>query len=52
MVRLGAPLLLRTHPELALHGRYLISSRLRNEGFDFQFPKLSDPLADLVAPVQ
>ena len=52
MVRLGAPLLMRTDPELALYGRYLISARLRDEGFDFRFPELSDALADLFSPSQ
>jgi len=47
MVRLGARFLMRTDPELALYGRYLISARLRDEGFDFQFPELSGALADL-----
>jgi hypothetical protein len=47
MVRLGAPLLLRTDPELALYGRYLVSSRLREEGFEFRYAILSDALADL-----
>lgn len=47
MVRLGAPLLLRTDPELALYGRYLVSSRLRQEGFEFRFPTLAAALADL-----
>jgi len=32
MVRLGAPLLLRTDPDLALYGRYCVSRRLREEG--------------------
>jgi NAD dependent epimerase/dehydratase family enzyme len=48
MVRLGAPLLLHTDAELALYGRYLDSTRLREEGFEFRFPKLADALADLV----
>ncbi|MGH7131850.1 MAG: epimerase [Phycisphaerales bacterium] len=47
MVRLGAPLLVRTDPELALYGRYIVSRRLREEGFTFQFPMLSEALADL-----
>jgi uncharacterized protein (TIGR01777 family) len=47
MARLGAPLLMRTDPELAIYGRYLISKRLREEGFEFQFPNLSDALIDL-----
>jgi uncharacterized protein (TIGR01777 family) len=49
MVRLGAPLLLRTDPELALYGRYLTSRRLREEGFEFRFPELRPALADLIA---
>ncbi len=48
MVRLGAPLLLRTDPELALYGRYVISKRLAAEGFEFQFPKLASALNDLL----
>lgn len=48
MVRLGAPLLLRTDPELALYGRYLVSRRLHEEGFEFRFPLLQTALADLV----
>jgi NAD dependent epimerase/dehydratase family enzyme len=47
MVRLGAPLLLRTDPELALYGRYLVSTRLREEGFEFRYSVLSAALADL-----
>lgn len=51
MVRLGAPLLMRTDPELALYGRYLISSRLRDEEFSFSFPKIGGALAELSRPV-
>jgi NAD dependent epimerase/dehydratase family enzyme len=47
MVRLGAPLLMRTDPELALYGRYLVSQRLAEDGFEFRFPRLRDALADL-----
>ncbi len=47
MVRLGAPLLLRTDPELALYGRRLVSERLRREGFEFRYPVLREALADL-----
>jgi uncharacterized protein len=47
MVRLGAPLFLRTDPELALYGRYCVSRRLREEGFPFRFPDLSPALRDL-----
>jgi uncharacterized protein (TIGR01777 family) len=47
MVRVGAPLFMRTDPELALYGRYLVSRRLREERFEFRFPLLADALADL-----
>ncbi len=47
MVRLGAPLLLKTDPELALYGRYCVSERLKDEGFEFHFPDLPSALDDL-----
>ncbi len=47
MVRLGAPLVFRTDPELALYGRYVVSKRLGDEGFTFQFPTLEAALRDL-----
>jgi NAD dependent epimerase/dehydratase family enzyme len=47
MVRLAAPLLLKTDPELALYGRYCVSRRLREEGFEFRFPDLAPALNDL-----
>jgi uncharacterized protein len=47
MVRIGAPLILRTDPELALYGRYVVSKRLADEGFGFQFPLLELALKDL-----
>lgn len=47
MVRVAARLLLRTDPELALYGRYCVSRRLREEGFDFRFPELPSALHDL-----
>ena len=50
MVRAAAPLL-RTDPELALFGRYCVSRRLREEGFDFQFPDVRSALRDLYSPV-
>lgn len=47
MVRLAAPLLLGTDPELALYGRYCVSRRLREEGFEFEFPDLESALRNL-----
>lgn len=47
MVRCGARLLLRTDPELALYGRFVVSKRLQDAGFEFQFPNLREALADL-----
>lgn len=47
MVRLGAPLLMRTDPELVLYGRYVLPQRLLDEGFEFRFAQLDDALADL-----
>lgn len=49
MVRLGAPLFLRTDPELALYGRYVVSKRLRDEGFEFRFANLDDALQQIVS---
>lgn len=49
MVRLGAPLLLRTDPDLALYGRYVVSKRLAADGFEFQFPELATALMKLFA---
>ncbi len=44
MVRIAAPLILRTDPELALFGRYCVSRRLREEGFEFQYPDIASAL--------
>lgn len=49
MVRLGAPLVFKTDPELALYGRYVVPQRLLDEGFSFEFPQLPEALADCVA---
>ncbi|MBL0870360.1 MAG: DUF1731 domain-containing protein [Phycisphaerales bacterium] len=48
MVRIGAPLILKTDPELALYGRYVVPKRLQAEGFAFHFPKLQEALNDLL----
>jgi len=48
MVRLGAKWLLRTDPELALYGRYVVPQRLLEEGFMFEFTYLEKALADLL----
>lgn len=47
MVRLAAHCLLRTDPELVLHGRYCTSRRLAKEGFEFQFSDLRAALINL-----
>lgn len=47
MLNLGAPLVLKTDPELALYGRYCVSRRLAEEGFGFEFDELPHALADL-----
>lgn len=47
MVRIGAPLVMRTDPELALYGRYCMPTRLMSEGFTFQFPSLEAALRDI-----
>lgn len=48
MVRIGAPLLLRTDPDLALYGRYVVSERLEQEDFRYRFPRLREALRDLL----
>jgi uncharacterized protein (TIGR01777 family) len=48
MVRLGARWLLRTDPELALYGRYVVSKRLQGEKFAFQFADLDAAFRDLL----
>ena len=47
LVRLGAPLVMRTDPELALYGRYCVPRRLLEEGFEFAYPELAEALVDL-----
>lgn len=48
-VRLAAPLLMRTDPELALYGRYCVPTRLLSEGFRFEFTELDAALRDLLS---
>lgn len=50
MVRLGARWLLQTDPELALYGRYVVSRRLADERFEFQYPELRTALARELGP--
>lgn len=50
LVRLGAPVVMRTDPELAIYGRYCVSRRLREEGFEFAFFDLTAALQDLYGP--
>jgi uncharacterized protein (TIGR01777 family) len=47
MVRLAAPLFMDTDPELAIYGRYCVSRRLREEGFEFRFPDLASAFREL-----
>ncbi|MEM7102808.1 MAG: DUF1731 domain-containing protein [Bacteroidota bacterium] len=48
LTRIGARLVFRTDPELALYGRYVIPDRLLNENFSFKFPTLKEALDDLI----
>src|SRR5262249_44823816 len=48
MIRLGARWVMRTDPDLALYGRYVVSRRLQEEQFEFQFPQLREALNDLL----
>ncbi len=48
MVRIAAPLVLRTDPELALYGRYVFPERLIREQFTFEFAQLRRLLKDLL----
>jgi uncharacterized protein (TIGR01777 family) len=47
MLRVGARWILRTDPDLGLYGRYVVSQRLKDERFEFQFAQLPDALRDL-----
>ena len=47
MVRFGAHYLMRTDPELVLYGRYCVSRRLEDEGFQFEFPEIQEAIGEL-----
>jgi len=47
MVRFGAHWLLRTDPELVLYGRYCVSRRLEEEGYEFAFENIKDAMENL-----
>lgn len=48
MVRIGAPLLMRTDPELALYGRYVVSKRLAEEGYSWRHAELAGALREVL----
>lgn len=48
MVRIGAPLFMKTDPELALYGRYCVPARLSSEGFQFSYPDIGPALQNLL----
>lgn len=48
MTRIGATLFMRTDPDLAIYGRYVVSERLQEERFQFTFPFLDQALNDLI----
>ncbi|WP_138315053.1 TIGR01777 family oxidoreductase [Rhodoluna limnophila] len=47
-IQLGARLLFRTDPQLALTGRRGLPNRLLREGFEFRFPNFAAAIQDLV----
>jgi NAD dependent epimerase/dehydratase family enzyme len=51
MVRVGAKRFLRSDPELALYGRYVIPQRLLDEGFEFQFPALHEAISEIASSI-
>lgn len=48
LARIGAPLVMRTDPELAIYGRYVVSRRLREEAFEFRFSHLPEALDEII----
>jgi len=49
MVKFGASLFLKSDPELALYGRYVVSDRLKAEGFQFSYPEIGAALQNIYA---
>lgn len=47
-VQIGAPLVMRTDPELALYGRYVMPKRLLEEGFGFEHERVEDALQEVM----
>jgi uncharacterized protein (TIGR01777 family) len=47
MVKIAAPLILKTDPELALYGRYCVSKRLEEKGFEFMYPDVGTALSNI-----
>jgi NAD dependent epimerase/dehydratase family enzyme len=47
MLRFACRFLLRTDPELALYGRFVVSKRLEKEGFEFVYPRIRKALGGL-----
>lgn len=48
MVRIGAPLFMKTDPELVIYGRYVVPKRLTDAGFEFKFSRLGPAIEDLI----
>jgi len=47
VIRVAAPLVMKTDPELAIYGRYCVPRRLMDEGFGFEYPELDSALREL-----
>ena len=48
MVRFAAHYLLRTDPELILFGRYVVSKRLKELGFEFDYSDINAAFKNLI----